>query len=328
MLFRPPSIDTLRDRCANASQILVSAPFYSEEGLNWLLPKTGCHLEFWSRLNPYDWAANVVDPPALIRFVNALGEDNISLYFHRTLHAKIYQVDNRWTWIGSPNLTRSAFTTNIELVAELIQSEVSELENYIHVMRSNLRKISLSELNNFVEVTQDVIAKRETNPYGDNGDFEAAVELADEILSRSDTKFSGQLPKLNEFVKFVRNQKGEVAAKVIDHYDNLSGQNRQGHVKQSYYALHAFLNTQGKTFVNDLQKLDIDEYPKLPQEFVTEWIKFVDKFATHTDESQGYSFSILRNVLPESLGGYVTNGGGASGTFRRIAPLVARFMDS
>ena len=293
-----------------------------------MLPRPGGRIEFWSRLNPYDWAANVVDPPALLRFMNELGEDSVTLYFHRTLHAKIYQVDQVWSWIGSPNLTRSAFTTNVELVAEVRDNDVTILDHFIRDIRSSLKRVELSELSDFVELTRDIIERIETRPQGTDDDFEAAVQIADEILSsKSDVILDDQIPKMDDFIQFVRKQQGEIAARVIDHHNNLSGQNRQGHVKQSYYAIYLFLTSHGRKFVPVLRALDIEKFPKIPQDFVTVWIEFVDEFATHSDDDLGYSFSILRNVLPESLGGYVTNGGGASGTFRRIVPLVAHFLD-
>jgi hypothetical protein len=56
------------------------------------------------------------------------------------------------------------------------------------------------------------------------------------------------------------------------------------------------------------------------------WQQFLDSNARAKDERLGYSFSTLRTILPESLGGYTVGGGGASSTLKRVLPLVARFF--
>lgn len=67
MRVRRPDIQELRRRCEQGTAILISAPFYSQEGLNWVRPISGGRVEFWTRFNPRDWAAGVADPPALLR---------------------------------------------------------------------------------------------------------------------------------------------------------------------------------------------------------------------------------------------------------------------
>ena len=288
----------------------------------------GGHVEFWTRLNPHDWAAGVSDPPALLDYLANVGEERVSLRVHRALHAKIYQVDGAWSWIGSPNLSRSAFTSNIELVAELSAEENDSLGTFVNDLRSSLKQLPLTTLRAFVEVSRDAIQRLEDSDFWENEDFQAAVALADEVLSPEPTlSHKERIPNLQAFIESIQALDGEVPRVVVDHYYNFSNQNRQGHVKQSYYALIQFLSNQpGNEYIETLQTMALDAYPNLPHDLVEAWVDFLDDNAAHKDDDLGYSFSTLRNILPERMGGYVTAGGGAIGTFTRIVPLVARFL--
>ena len=328
MRLRRPDIQELRRNCERATRILISAPFYSQEGLNWVRPDSGGHVEFWTRFNPRDWAAGVSDPPALLRYLETVGEERASLRVHRALHAKIYQVDTTWSWIGSPNLSRAAFTSNIELVAEFDAEETKSLENMVIDLRGSLRELPVPTLRAYVETCKDTIPQLEGADVWQNDDFQAAVELADEYLSpASALEPTAPMPPLSDFIDFIERMDGEVPRVIRDHYHNTSGHNRQGHVKQSYYALVHFLSESPEgRHLRELQDIFLDDYPRLSSSFVDAWVRFLDDNARTRDDSLGYSFSTLRNVLPERIGGYVTNGGGGIGTFTRMVPLVARFL--
>ena len=328
MRVRRPDIQELTSRCEQGTAILISAPYYSQEGLNWVRPIHGGHVEFWTRFNPRDWATGVADPPALLRYLENVGEERVSLRVHRALHAKIYQVDETWSWIGSPNLSRAAFTSNIEIVAELDADETESLGRIVNDLRSSLTVLPVTTFRAYIDACKDTIQQLEDSDVWENDDFQAAVEMADEYLSPEPTLPSTTpLPPLADFAAFIDPMVGEVPHTIQDHYHNLSGQNRQGHVKQSYYALMHFLSDPTNAqHVHDLLAIPLDAYPQLSPGFVNAWISFLDANATTHDADLDYSFSTLRNVLPERMGGYVTNGGGGIGTFTRMVPLVARFL--
>lgn len=327
MRLRLPDIQELTRRCEQGTAILISAPFYSQEALDWVRPNPGGHVEFWTRFNPRDWAAGVSDPPALLHYLEGVGEDRVSLRVHRALHAKIYQVDATWSWIGSPNLSRAAFTSNIELVAELDREETEALGYMVDDLRGRLTGLPVSTLRAYIEACKDTIPLDDSDAWK-NEDFQAAVELADEYLSPASTlEPTAPIPPLSDFIDFIDPMAGKVPQRVRDHHHNLSGHNRQGHVKQSYYALIHFLSdSTGRQHIGELLAISLDDYPHLSSGFVEAWVRFLDDNANTKDAELGYSFSTLRNVLPERIGGYVTNGGGAIGTFTRMAPLVARFL--
>ena len=330
MRLRRPDIEELTSRCEQGTAILISAPFYSQEGLSWVRPNPDGHVEFWTRFNPRDWAAGVSDPPALLRFLENLGEERVSLRVHRALHAKIYQVDATWSWIGSPNLSRAAFTSNIELIAELDAEETESLANMVDSLRGSLKELSVPTFRAYVEACKDAIYRLEDSDIWKNDDFQAAVAMADEYLSPASTLArTAPIPPLSDFISSIDQMVGEVPQTILDHHHNLSGQNRQGHVKQSYYALVHFLtDSTGDQYISELLAIPLDDYPRsrLSPSFVKAWIAFLDENALTKDDELGYSFSTLRNVLPERMGGYVTNGGGGVGTFTRMVPLVARFL--
>ena len=306
MKLRLPDSQELTRRCERGTAILISAPFYSREGLTWVRPNPGGHVEFWTRFNPRDWAAGVSDPPALLRFLESVGEDRVSLRVHRALHAKIYQVDATWSWIGSPNLSRAAFTSNIELVAELDGEETESLGNMVDELRGRLRELPIPTLRAYIEACEDAIHRLEGSDTWQNDDFQAAVELADEYLSpASGVDPTTPIPALSDFIHFIGPMVGEVPRTVLDHHQNLSGQNRQGHVKQSYYALVHFLSDSrdGGQCIGELLAMPLDAYPRLSLRFVQAWVRFLDDNARIKDDDLDYSFSTLRNVLPERVGG-------------------------
>ena len=329
MKVRHPDIKELTSRCEDGAAVLISAPYYSRAGLEWVRPNAGGHVEFWTRFNPRDWAAGVADPPALLRYLEDLGEERVSLRVHRALHAKIYQVD-AWAWIGYPNLTRAAFTNNIELVAELNAEETESLENVVNGLRSRLRELPVPIFRAYIEASQDVIQQTTDSDVWTNDDFQAAVEIADEYLSAGPAlKLTVPMPPLSDFISFIDPMGEEVPQTILDHHRNLSRQQRQSHVKQSYYALIQFLsNSPGYQYVSELITIPLDDYPgpRLSLGFVEAWVTFLDEHATARDNDLGYSFSTLRKVLPEHMGGYLTTGGGGIGTFTRMVPLVARFL--
>ena len=279
MKLRRPDIQGLTSRCNQGTTVLISAPYYSEEGLTWVRPNPGGHVEFWTRFNPRDWAAGVSDPPALLRYLDNVGEDRVSLRVHRALHAKIYQVDATWSWIGSPNLSRAAFTSNIELVAELDAEETASLRNMVDQFRGSLRELPVSTFRAYVEACEDAIHQLEDSDTWKNDDFQAAVAMADEYLSPAPTlqPTAPIIPPLSDFISFIDPMVDEVPQTILDHHHNLSSQQRQGHVKQSYYALIRFFSdSTGKQYISELLTIPLDEYPRsrLSPRFVEAWVTF------------------------------------------------------
>lgn len=317
-------------RCGTGAEILVSAPFYSASSLEWIRPSAGGRLEFWTRLNPFDWARGASDPEGLLRFLEDLGEERLSaLRVHRALHAKLYIVDEDWAWVGSANLSQNAFNRNVELICELEGEDARQACSAADSLRGSLTDISIEQLRDFVDLTRDTVDEHhERSEIELSDDMQAAIELAEEVLTgvRERREFV-PMPPLDEFIAYLRVQP-ETAANVLT--ARHEGENNlQGHVKQSYYGAMLFLlDPHHAELRRILGQLEFDDVPPIPPRAVEEWQTYCDEHAPLQDEEYGFDLSVLRRILPESWGGYTSTGGGASPTFKRVLPLAARFIDS
>ena len=331
MRFREPDEGTLRGRCRRATEILISAPFFSEEALNWICPTQGGCVEFWTRLNPYDWAAGSGNPEALLNFANTVGESNFALRVNPRLHAKIYLVDNNWAWIGSANLSVAAFRQNVELMGEIEeQDDIAALQSIVGNLRSKIHPMSLQKLTDFVEVTKDVVEAAREKGEGTDEDMEAAVSLLDELVGPEPTTQPQIVPLVEEFIEYLREHQQEfgLGQEVLARYDGKH--NLQGHVKQTYYGTCVFLlEPSNRDLLGFVLSQPVGEHDLLEIEshnLRERWIDFLDANATFRNEEMGFRFSTLRTILPESCGGYTQGGGGAISTLKRVFPLTARFL--
>lgn len=322
-----PDATILSGRCNAAANVLVSAPFYSGAALSWVKPSDGGTLEFWTRLNPFDWANDVVNPPALLKFLEELGPELVTLRIHRRLHAKIYMADSTWAWIGSANLSRSAMQSKVELMNELEAEEVRVLADGVDAMRGRLVEISLNDLSSFIDVTADAIADhhRTLEREEDSADMQAAVSLVDELVADGAKGVLKPTPPIDDFVEFLGELGGEHAEELVERHAGKG--NLSGHFKQCYFGAVQLLSGSSMDETRArLAELSMNgPLPAFTAETRNAVADFLDENATM--EEGEYKLSILRRILPESWGGYTTSGGGASPTMKRMLPYVARFLD-
>ncbi|BAS29372.1 phospholipase D family protein [Limnochorda pilosa] len=327
--FAYPKQELLRQQCRSGEEVLVSAPFYSAESLAWVVPAANGRLEFWTRLNPNDFVAGVSDPAALVKLVDCLGAGRVTLRMHRALHAKIYLVDRKWGYVGSANLTLAAFFTNVEAMAEMDGEEAEALAHLVDIMRPRLQEVSVDDFRSFVDATKDVIEKypehRQLVPEEAQGELQAAIDLADDLLVPRKPEIDHErAPRLEDFIVFLERRNESSAGELIARHRGHS--NLQGHVKQSYYGSVLFLLHPAYASLRPgLVQTAVNHVPRVSREVEEKWIEFLDAHAGI--KGPDFDLSVLRRILPESLGGYTTTGGGASSTFRRTLPLVARFLD-
>jgi hypothetical protein len=327
-----PDPEELHRRSRKATSVLVSAPYYSSEGLNWITPGPDGVLEFWTRLNPYDWAAEVAHPPSLLKLASKLGERRFKLRAHRALHAKVYVADNSWAWIGSANLTAAGHRTNLEAGCEFVGEEVAEVSKLCDHLRGRTSAMRVEDLEALYDLVADSLSKFQKRRGADDmfPELADAVELADSILKpvarrRTPAIATKDVPPLAAFIEFLRKSRQAAARVVVDRHE---GDNSlQGHVKQSYFGAALFLlNAAREDVVLELLKAPLAEVPSLSPKAVEDWSAFLDDNAHLKSKRLDYSFATLRAILPERLGGYVLSGGGASPTFKRVLPLVTRFL--
>lgn len=325
-----PRAEALQARFAEGTEVLVSVPFYTRESLNWISPGDGGSLEFWTRLNPFDWANGVSDPEALLEFLDDLGDDRTHLRVHRALHAKIYVVDDQWAWVGSANLTVSAFNRNVEVACQLEDDEVAPVLDMVDGLRVSMTEIDTEDLRSFIEATRDVVEDhRERGEIEHSEDMQAAVDLADDVLGpATEWEEEVDIPPLDEFIAFLENQPEQAAATVVDRHFNRDDNNLQGHVKQSYFGSMLYILEPGHPDVRErLLELEFEGIPNYAAEDIRSWQDFLDRHAGLRDEARGFNLSTLRRILTERWGGYTTGGGGGNSSLKRVLPLAARFVE-
>ncbi|MBX6362421.1 MAG: hypothetical protein IRZ00_01025 [Gemmatimonadetes bacterium] len=307
--------------------MLVSSPFYSGSSVPWIRPRDDGTLEFWTRLNPFDWANRVPDPNALLKDLEKFGSDRVTLRVARKLHAKIYMADEEWAWIGSPNLSWMGFERNLELVCELDATEVPSLLRVVGQLRGSLTEITVEDLAAFVSTTWDAIKTEHARGEAElSGDMQAAVELADELVAPRPAVRPTNLPPLSEFIRFLRTRPEPAATELLARHGGKH--NLQGHVKQTYYGALVFLLDPARAALRQrLANAKLVSVPRIAEDVTDSWSDFLDRNASLRDDDLDFNFSILRRIMPERWGGYTTTGGGGSPTLKRMLPLVARFLD-
>lgn len=118
------------------------------------------------------------------------------------------------------------------------------------------------------------------------------------------------------------------AAVAREHFDNSTGQQRQGHFKQSFSASYRLLQEQPqlvKILSDAIDGLDSDAvFDLINHPSVDLWKQHLAKHSTAKGEL--YDYAILKGILPPSLGGIREAGGGGMGTLQRVLPLLARWI--
>jgi len=74
----------------------------------------------------------------------------------------------------------------------------------------------------------------------------------------------------------------------------------------------------------DLSQLRPDDIYQVDAPVANIWVDHVDEHAT--EHGDGWSYAILRGIMPPALGGTRQGGGGGSSTLKRMLPLVAQFL--
>ena len=328
-----PSWADLTTLVASARERLTLAfPFYTEEGVTRILDhlSTTVFVSVKTWLSPSAWAAGVADPDALLALLDLLpGRHDLAVV--QRLHAKAYVADRNVALIGSSNLTEGGFDRNIELMVRMHGEDASAALDALEAATTTGKVLSLQGLTTWVEESRPQIldARRVTT--------DAAAELApaqaslDRLLGFGGS--SRALPMLaatrfDDFIRWLR-RNGELAGAgtIIRRHDNPDGQNLQGHVKQSFFGAYQFLAEHPEMVAplsRDLSGLRPDDIYQVDAPVANVWVDHVDEHAT--EHGDGWSYAILRGLMPPALGGTRQGGGGGSSTLKRMLPLVAQFL--
>lgn len=116
-----------------------------------------------------------------------------------------------------------------------------------------------------------------------------------------------------------------VAEKILEDYTNTSGQNHQGHVRQSFYVLYDF-------FSNHSVYLNQNHYLGIPFDVNLNFSGYlINDLGIFLNDNGNtcceYNVSNFSSNIPITLGGTSTGQGGSwSPTLKRMIPLVKEYL--
>lgn len=314
------------------NRLTVAFPFYTEEGVTRILDHLpdAVFISVKTKLSPSDWASGVADPEALHALLDLLpGRHDLAIV--QRLHAKAYVADREEALVGSSNLTEGGFGRNVELMVRMRGEDASAALDAVLAATAAGKELALTDLATWIEDARPRIldARRAT--------ADVSVELApaqaslDRLLGYgATTRPLPELPgaRFDNFVAWLRRHAELAGATtIIRRHDNPDGQNLQGHVRQSFFAVHQFLTEHPELVASlrmDLARLGPDDIYPVDPRVGNVWLDHLDEHAT--EYGDGWSYPILRGIMPPALGGTRQGGGGGSSTLKRMLPLVAQFL--
>jgi hypothetical protein len=331
--FYEKGIDVIKKSFAGALKGIICTPYYTERGLQLLDPffDAAEEVEFWTRFSPLDWRSGVADMEALRHRVQSVmtRQKKFALHVSDDLHAKIYSFSNSKVIIGSANLTWPGMTTNIEIICELTKADAAGFLPFLSNFRSRLTPVPVDVFADYVTVAADAISKPFDGPVEEDGEMNAAIDLAEETLRKSLVKISPEfsciLPlEIEDFFEYCRGEKTGVSREITA---RIKGKhNLQGHVKHCFYGAIQFLSERPQVLAEIAATPGKSLYDFTNPSVRAAWRDFLHKHAREIDKKRDFSFRTLRVYLPPTLGGICTGGGGGSGTLKRVFPVVARML--
>jgi len=331
--FHENGIELIKQASKGATEGLICTPYYSERGLQLLDPffDTAEKVEFWTRFSPLDWKAGVADMAALNKRIQSVlyKKKEFNIRVSDNLHAKIYNFSNEIVIIGSANLTWTGMTSNIETICKLTEDEASAFSSVLPSMRDRLTPVGAEVFIAYVDAVRSVISKPSDGPAEEDGDMNAAIEIAEEelrkVLSETAPDATG-IPsaELEEFINYCRQEDSGVSREVVARHEGKHS--LSGHVKHCFYGSVLFFS-EHKEFVKEIAETPSELlYDFANSSIRTNWRDFLRKHADEIDKERDFSFHTLNVYIPVTLGGKCTGGGGAIGTLKRVLPVVARMI--
>lgn len=332
-----PSWNNLKEIVTTAEErVLICSPYYSSSGIGNIFDSIGDanRFQFWTRLSPSDWVAGATSPEDLLALSDLLlqGGRRVELAAFQRLHAKAYAADYSLALIGSANLSDGGFRANLELV---VRFEREEALSAITIIEENiaprLQQINIESFREWIQRFEPTIQQIRTRPDNSAEELQDVQRSLDEILG------FGREPQENRQIEeFSHHDFGQWldhhhelsgADMLSDRYHNTSGQNLTGHFKQSFYAVLGFLFENEEhinTLITELAQIEPGRVYEINTNVLDSWLEYFNNHATQSGAN--YNFSILRGILPPSVGGTRYGGGGGISTFKRMLPLVAKYI--
>ncbi|HEY7330651.1 MAG TPA: phospholipase D-like domain-containing protein [Gemmataceae bacterium] len=305
------------------------SPFYSMEGLNVIdnSLRRSVALTFWTRLSLRDWASGVSDPEALLSLVRKLSNTQRSaqLFTNKKLHAKAYFADQDEGLVGSANLSKGGFQTNVELMVHLDGNDARAALDVLTVASSQRVELYTSDqLAEWVTRHSKLIKRARAKLKEGLQELELAEEAETGRAQPSLREPTDST--LDEFVEWLGNNLNLTgASQLLQRHIDKQRLRQQGHVKQCFAGAFRFF----QEYPSWIQRLThaaetADGLAELHGALLTDWSSHLQTHASAFNDL--YSYSTLRKILPPNCGGLHRGGGGGGKTLKRILPLVARFI--
>lgn len=312
-------------------ELTIVTPFYTDDGVtrifDYLRDQTS--LSVVTRLSPPDWASGVADPDSLYALLDLTrGRHQLSIL--RNLHAKVYVADRHTALLGSSNLTWGGFGRNVELGVRVTGTEAGTVLDTTITACAGGRSLDVDSLRAWMDRSRPLIQIARGQAAAVSDDLAEPQAELDRILGFGQATTPLPDPDqqlLAAFVDWLRRHPDLAGSRMIVHrYDNPDGSNLQGHVKQCFAAAYRFCAGAPATQAElrrELAALNPGDIYQPSGAVADAWNRHLDDHAL--DSGATWSYSILRGLLPVSLGGTVANGGGGSSTLKRMLPLVAEY---
>lgn len=337
MIIKPTWRDLITVIEAATDNLLICTPFYSDDGIFSIFDNLeNCRsIDIVTRLSPSDWYSGVSNPESLNLLLQIYAEDGIraKLFIHQRLHAKAYIANRTYGLMGSSNLSSGGFDRNFELMLKMNEDQACNVyKMIIDEVSINARQVDIHQLHEWIENSREIIQRARKYDNEHELDLANAQKSLDKLL-----KYGGEerikseisVDHMKNFVDWLTANQDLFGSDVLlEHHENLHGFNRTGHFRQCFFIVSFFYEDNPdlcKRQSNDLDVINSTNWSRYEDSFINKWIEHLASHAIHEGES--YSYPTMRSILPSSLGGTVSNGGGASGTLKRMFRLLARFMD-
>ena len=313
----PPNVGVLQEVITAADgELLLCSPYVSAPALTVVadaLPNSVNRIEFWTKLDARDWLTGATDFEGLLDFINLVETniDRIAVRHASHLHAKMIVSDGPKAIAGSANLTAGGFMRNIEVARMVTGSELGQLHQLVDELRPSLSLITKNELTEFVA---DCTARVESK--------EALLDLIRQEIPSSVPNQDPLMPYI-EFLKYLERRQSSLAIEILEIATNADGNNNTGKVKQAFFGVQRFLQ-EYPHHLPLVENLPVDWFDVMDSDLSSDWLQFLDRFASEVNPSYEYSIPTLRGYLPRSQGGTLVGGGGGGNQLKRVWPFVAR----
>jgi hypothetical protein len=308
----------------------VFTPFYSQDGLTLIdaSVRSSVAVTMWTRLSLREWASGVANPPALQSLLDKLKNTNrpVKLFANQILHAKAYFADASSALVGSANLTKSGFDTNVELMVRIDGAEASNaLSLLTTASATRATTVTQQQLAKWIHDNAKRVARAKDALNKEYAQLQEGAAKAGAALEPAPIQEPTQA-LLENFVRWlIANRSLEGASHLVRLHEDHVVQRQQGHVKQCFAAVFRFLQAHPSW----IQRLSADAAKA--KGIMTPSIDLLRDWTAHLNANRAissdmYKYATLIAELPPSQGGTHHTGGGAGTTLKRIFPLVARFL--